>query len=127
MHCVAETQPFRRAADKAGMTEDEINRLKVFLSENPDAGDLIVGTGGARKLRFAKPGGGKSSGYRVITYYVADDIPIFLMDVYAKGERVSLSAADKNEFRNALSSFADDYRETMKRKVTEMKRSEVAS
>ena len=55
MHAVCETHEFRRAADDAGMTSDEVMRLALVLSENPDAGDLIVGTGGARKLRFPDP------------------------------------------------------------------------
>ena len=44
-------------------------------------GDLIPGTGGARKFRFAKAGMGKRSGYRIISYYAADDVPVFLLDV----------------------------------------------
>lgn len=127
MHCVTETHSFHRAAENAGMTEDERIRLKNLLSENPNAGDLIEGTGGARKLRFGKAGRGKSSGYRVITYYVAEDIPVFLMDVYAKGERVNLSERDKVSLKKQLSSFAYDYRAMISRKVTDMKRSEVAS
>jgi hypothetical protein len=83
MHCVVETHSFRKAASDAGMSEEEVLRLKNLLSECPDSGDLIKGTGGARKLRFAKPGRGKSGSYRVVTYYCADDIPVFLMDVYA--------------------------------------------
>ena len=51
---------------------------------------MTIGTGGARKVRFAKTGHGKSGGYRVITYYGGDDIPVFLMDVYAKGARQSI-------------------------------------
>jgi len=77
------------------MSEEERLRLNNLLAENPTAGDLIQGTGGARKLRFAKPGKGKSGSYRVITYYAADDVPVFLMDVYAKGEKISLTAAEK--------------------------------
>jgi hypothetical protein len=62
MHPVCETDEFQRAAADAGMTSDEVTRLTTVLSENPDAGDLIVGTGGARKLRFAKAGRGKRAG-----------------------------------------------------------------
>lgn len=127
MHCVTETHTFRNAADDAGMTEDEKVRLKNFLSENPDAGDLMVGTGGARKVRFAKPGRGKSGSYRVITYYSADDIPVFLMDVYAKGQKVNLSAAERAELKKELEAFADEYRAMITERVQEMKRREIAS
>lgn len=127
MHCVTETHAFRRAAEAAGMTEDEVMRLKNLLADNPSAGDLIVGTGGARKYRFAKPGGGKSGGYRVITFYTADDIPVFLMDVYAKGEKVNLTAGERAGLKKELEAFADEYRAMIREKVTEMRRTEVAS
>jgi hypothetical protein len=127
MHCVTETHTFRRAADDSGMTEDELVRLKNFLSENPDAGDLIVGTGGARKLRFAKAGRGKSGSYRVVTYFTGDDIPVFLMDVYAKGEKINLTAAERAELKKELESFADEYRAMISERVQEMKKREIAS
>jgi hypothetical protein len=127
MHCVAETQSFKRAAEEAGMSEDEIMKLKNFLADKPDAGDLIVGTGGARKLRLAKPGRGKSGGYRVITYYTADDIPVFLMDVYAKGEKINLTPKERVELKKELDSFAEEYRATVREKVTEMRKAEKAS
>lgn len=109
------------------MTDDEVMRLKNLLADNPSAGELIVGTGGARKYRFAKPGRGKSAGYRVITYYAAEDIPVFLMDVYAKGEKVNLTQAERVELKKELETFAEEYRATIRNKVREMRRSEVAS
>ncbi|MDI6026754.1 type II toxin-antitoxin system RelE/ParE family toxin [Corticibacterium sp. UT-5YL-CI-8] len=126
-HCVAETHNFRRSAAETGMTDDEIVRLKNFLSEKPDAGDLIKGTGGARKFRFAKPGKGKSGSYRVVTYYTAEDIPVFLMDVFAKGDQINLSAKERVELKKELETFAQEYRNGMSERVRELKRSEKAS
>jgi mRNA-degrading endonuclease RelE of RelBE toxin-antitoxin system len=54
------------------------------MALHPDAGDIMPGTGGARKVRFSGRGKGKSGGYRVITFFAADDIPVFLIDVYSK-------------------------------------------
>ena len=121
MHAVCETDDFQRSADDAGMTLDEITRLTLVLSENPDAGELIVGTGGARKLRFAKGGRGKSAGYRIVTYYCAEDIPVFLMDVFAKGDKVNLSFAERAQLKTKLETFARLYRETMRNRVAELK------
>jgi hypothetical protein len=115
MQAVVETYAFDRAAKLSGMTDDERTRLKLFLSAKPDAGDLIEGTGGARKLRFAKQGQGKRGGYRVITYYAASDIPVFLMHVYAKGEKSDLSQDDKKLLRTELANFAQEYRAMVKR------------
>lgn len=121
MHTVIETHSYRRAADQAGMSEDERLRLNNLLAKDPMAGVLIPGTGGARKLRFAKPGKGMSGSYRVITYYAADDVPVFLMDVYAKGDKINLSDAEKAEIKKVLSTVADDWRASVREKVKEMR------
>jgi hypothetical protein len=121
MHAVCETHEFERAAAEAGMTPDEVARLTLILSETPDAGELLVGTGGARKLRFAKAGRGKSAGYRVVTYFCADDIPVFLMDVFAKGDKINLSARERAELKKELETFAREYRESMRDRVIELK------
>jgi hypothetical protein len=118
MHGVVTTSVFARNAAKARLSEYEHLRIETFLSENPTAGDLIRGTGGARKIRFAAPGRGKSGGYRVITYFAAEDVPIFLLDIYSKGERVNLSQAERNELKRILGRVADDYRQSVKAKTT---------
>lgn len=78
-------------------------------------------------MRFARPGKGKSGGYRVVTFFCAEDIPVFLMDVYVKGEKINLSAAERVELRKELESFADEYRAMIRKRVRKMKGSEVAS
>lgn len=70
----------------------------------------MPGTGGARKRRIAGRGKGKRGGYRVITYYGGEDVPVFLLLLLSKGERADLSQAERNELRSILSTLADDYR-----------------
>jgi len=110
LHAVAETPTFQRDAAAAGMSEAEKVELISFLAANPEAGDLIVGTGGARKLRWRRPGTGKSGGYRVITYFAGRSMPVFLLTLYAKGERVNLAPAERNALRGILGGIADSYR-----------------
>jgi hypothetical protein len=102
MHAVCETHAFRRAAAQAGMTDDEVFRLVSFLAANPTAGDEMVGTGGCRKVRWARRGKGKSGGYRTITFYTGEMCPVYLITVFGKGEKSNLS---KNE-RNSLAKIA---------------------
>lgn len=99
MHTVVETPEYLAAAKKAGMTETERQAAVDFLAANPDAGDIIPGTGGCRKVRIAKQGGGKSGGYRVITYYTDTETPVFLMTVISKGRQANLTDRQKNELR----------------------------
>ena len=73
-------------------------------------------TGGVRKVRFAGRGKGKSGGYRVVTYFAAEDVPVLLLAVIDKGERANLSKAERNELKKELQGFADDYRKSVRQK-----------
>jgi hypothetical protein len=75
-----------------------------------DAGDVIPGTGGAREIRFAGRGKGKSGGYRVITFYSGDEVPVFLLTVFAKGERADLSKAERKVLAQLTKVLVDSYR-----------------
>jgi hypothetical protein len=94
---VAEVDPFEATARKAGMTETERGALVDFLARNPEAGAVIRGTGGLRKLRWARPGTGKSGGYRAICYFLDRQTPIFLLAVYAKAKKDDLESAEKKQ------------------------------
>jgi len=85
-------------------------RIVGFIAANPDAGKEIRGSGGARKVRFAGKGKGKSGGYRVITFYSGEDIPVFLLNLFAKNEKADLSQAERNELKTVLAGLADAYR-----------------
>jgi hypothetical protein len=110
MQTVVQTPDFLADAKDAEVNQDELDDIVRFLSTHPTAGDLIKGTGGARKVRFPGRGKGKSGGYRVVTFYSGDDIPVFALNVFAKGDKVNLSQAERNELRKELGKLADDYR-----------------
>lgn len=81
------------------------------LAAQPRAGDLIQGTGGIRKLRWARGGRGKSGGVRVIYYFHSDRIPLYLLTVFGKGEKADLSKGERNELAklvDALKRYAED-------------------
>jgi len=79
------------------------------LAQNPEAGDLIPGGGGIRKIRFAAKGKGKSGGVRVIYYYHSEDVPLFLLSVYGKGQKANLTAAETNSLAKAVKELAKSY------------------
>ena len=91
---VAETQAFARAAEKI-WSEDERAALVDYLAHNPEAGDVIPGTGGVRKLRWARSGSGKRGGARVVYFYYRPDCLLYLLLVYAKAQATDLSADEK--------------------------------
>lgn len=69
------------------LSDDEYLGLQRFLLKYPDAGAIIRGTGGVRKLRWGISGKGKRGGIRVIYYWKRRDDEIWLLTVYGKSER----------------------------------------
>ncbi len=110
MHTVGEAQGFRPAAYDAGMTDDEVEAIISYLAMNPEAGQVIPGTGGCRKLRWARPGGGKSGGYRVVTFFTGPDIPVWLITAFAKNEKANLTKAERNTLAGLTKGIAEAYR-----------------
>jgi len=73
------------------LTDDEYRGLQNILVENPERGDVIKGGGGIRKLRYALAGRGKSGGVRVIYYWIRDDGEIYLLLIYPKSRKDTLT------------------------------------
>ncbi len=117
MHVVIETATFLADARRAGLSEEAQTKIVDYVSRHPLAGDPMPGTGGARKVRIAGRGKGKSGGYRVVTYYGGEDVPVFLLVLFSKGDRANLSQAERNELRSILGGLAADYRARVKRKM----------
>jgi len=117
MQTVVETPDYLGDAKAAGLTEAEKRSIVDYVAENPTAGKLIIGSGGARKVRFPGRGRGKSGGYRVITYFSGDDIPVFLLNLFAKGDRVNLSEKEISLLNEILKELADEYRSGVRENV----------
>jgi hypothetical protein len=83
---VIETPTFQKQA-AAVWASDERELFIDFIAATPDAGDVIPGADGARKLRWQRPGMGKRGGVRVIYFHLVDDQVVLLVMVYAKSER----------------------------------------
>jgi hypothetical protein len=66
------------------LSESERANLMRYVATYPEAGQVIPGTGGARRLRWAVPGQGKRGGARTIYFYHNQEIPLFLLDIYRK-------------------------------------------
>lgn len=106
---VVETPGFLRDAAKT-MSESVRAELICFLAANPDAGDLIPETGGARKLRWKLAGRGKRGGVRVIYYFHGAGMPLFLLNVFAKNEKANLTMAERQEIKALLARLVAGYR-----------------
>jgi hypothetical protein len=111
VHAVLETSIFTRRAD-ALLSRDEPLDLIALLANGPEAGDLIPGLGGIRKLRFAAAGKGKRGGFRVIYYVPTDDLPVLALLIYGKNEQ----ANPTSDQRKAMVAVVEGIKAASKRK-----------
>lgn len=95
MHTVVETPSYLAAAKKAGIGDEERDAIVDHIAADPGAGDIIEGGGGVRKVRVPREGKGKSGGYRVITYYMNADEPVFLIHVLSKSKEANMTDKQK--------------------------------
>lgn len=106
---VIEFASYRQRAD-ALLTVDEQQAVVDLIAYEPTCGDLIVGTGGLRKVRVGHGGGGKRGGARVIYYFYNTDFPVLLMALYAKNEKADLSAIEKKYLADAVKGMTKSWR-----------------
>ena len=81
------------------LTDESYAELQEYLTAHPDAGAVIQGTGGLRKIRWSVQGRGKSGGARVIYFHVVDRDQIRMLLIYRKGVKADLSSAEKKILR----------------------------
>jgi hypothetical protein len=86
------------------LTDDEYREMQGRLASAPEAGDMIPGTGGFRKLRCADPkrGKGQRGGLRVIYYYFREERQIWLITLYGKNEASDLTPKQKQALKSAI-------------------------
>ena len=98
-----ETPAFTRHL-RSYLTDDEYATLQSFLAANPEAGEVMPGTGGFRKLRWndERRGKGKRGGLRVIYYFLTSDSQVWLFALFGKAEAADLTPAQKRQLRMAI-------------------------
>lgn len=74
----------------------------AFIAERPDAGDVVPGSGGIRKVRWSRAGTGKSGGVRVIYYVRTAQADLVLLTLYAKSKTDNLTGSKLKEIRRVL-------------------------
>jgi hypothetical protein len=87
-----ETPVFTRVITSL-LDDDDYRRLQMALMLRSEQGSLIRGSGGLRKVRWARPGGGKSGGLRVIYFWSPDATVLYMLYAYAKNKQGDLTPA----------------------------------
>ena len=96
------TEPFRKCWKAMGLSEDDLKKLEEILLENPQLGDVIEGTGGARKMRIQIDNRGKSGGGRVIYVDVFEKEKLYFLLAYPKNVQDNLTPDQKKQVRKLV-------------------------
>jgi len=105
---LVELPEYIKRADKI-LSKDERDELLFYLSSHPKAGSVMQGTGGVRKLRWASKGKGKSGGSRIIYFFYNETIPMFLLTIFGKNEKINLSKSERNELSKLVKELVKNY------------------
>jgi len=100
----------RKATDLLNNTEKQ--GIIDYLAAHPESGDLMQGTAGVRKFRWASSNRGKSGGVRVIYYFHNKTMPLFLLTVFGKNQKTNLSKAERNELAKFVNILINNYGES---------------
>jgi hypothetical protein len=86
------------------LNDDDYHELQLHLARDPEAGDVIQGTGGFRKVRWAdaRRGKGRRGGLRVIYFYFEQDRQIWFLTMYGKDEAADLTSKEKRALKAAI-------------------------
>ena len=97
-----ETPSFTKKWFALGFNDEDLAELQQCLIKNPDAGDMMTGTGGLKKLRYAFEGRGKSGSARVCYVDFAAFEKNYLIQVFSKDEKTNLTQKEKNDVKNVI-------------------------
>jgi hypothetical protein len=122
MHAVLETPTFADGAQRIGLSGEVLDRVIDLISSNPQGGEDPLGIDGLRCRRLSTAETGIDAELDVMFFFVATDVPIFLLDVYFSGEEVILTQQQRLKMTAELSSIADTYRANVRAKVLELRK-----
>ena len=88
------------------LDDEKFRLLQVALMTSPDAGPVIRGSGGIRKLRWSTAGAGKRGGLRILYYWIPNKDTIYFLNVYRKSELADLTRTELRVLRNLVDEIA---------------------
>ena len=109
MITVVELPEYIRKSERL-LDEEERDNVVEHVARNPRTGVLITGTGGVRKMRWARKGMGKSGGVRIIYFFYNENIPVFLLTAFGKNEKTNLTKAECNELAKLTTLLVKSYK-----------------
>lgn len=104
---IVRTRRYLKDLKRLRLGDKEAAAIQTAIAQNPTAGDVIQGLGGARKMRFALGSKGKRGGGRVIYFVLLDDDTAVLLTAYAKSEQSDLTPEARNVVLSLIKEITD--------------------
>lgn len=104
---IVRTAAFVKSLKRLGASAEDLSRLEDRLAADPEAGDVIPGLGGARKIRFGLRGKGKRGGGRAIYIVLWKDDEVFLSLAYSKSDQSDLSRSQWELVKGLVKELSD--------------------
>ena len=104
MFTFIESSNFERVLP-AYLNDDEYSELQQYLIQTPEAGELVAGSGGVRKVRWARPGAGKRGGLRIVYFVRYRPNEFWMLTLYAKAKQENIPA---HILKQLLEAFRDE-------------------
>ncbi|HRQ25796.1 type II toxin-antitoxin system RelE/ParE family toxin [Hyphomicrobium sp.] len=102
------TKRYEKDLKRIGASDTDALAIETAIAERPEAGDVIKGLHGMRKIRFGVGGRGKRGGGRAIYFLMLADDVALMLTAYAKNEKDDLTEDDKKALRALLKDLIDD-------------------
>lgn len=109
-HMVVETPQFIYSAETADVSDDDLHSIISTLSANPMAGQVMHLRWGSWMIRYKSWTAGRSRRYRIVTFCAGEHMPVFLIDIFAEGEKLSYSQGERVRLGQLLDKVAAAYR-----------------
>ena len=94
-----------------GRDDEDLRELEESLCLRPDRGDVVIGTGGLRKMRLGMSGSGKRGGMRILYVDFPTYEKLYLLGAYKKAAKVDLSKKEAAEIRKLISTLKGELKE----------------
>ena len=99
---------FDKRWKELGLTDEDLQELEHFIMDNPDAGDVIKGTGGLTKLRWNLPNIGKRGGIRVLYVDFVRQKTVVFVNCYSKKEKENISDNEKAMYKKLIKEIGEE-------------------
>ena len=103
-----ETSVFTKRWSELQLSDDDLLELQKYILINPEAGDIIQGTGGLTKLRFPLPNKGKSGGVRALYVDFIRQETVYLINCYRKSDKESITGSEKAMYKTLIKSIKEE-------------------